>query len=208
MSFKKTNPAKGQRPKAMEQDLIDKINDGDERAFVTLYYRFYAPLCAFSMLIVGDKRLAEEIVDDVFFSLWERRGQLTIETIEPYLSRSVKYKSLTVISSAQYRHTALMETISKREIVDFIDNMLCSDDHPLSRLLEIEMSSKMNEIISRLPDECRRVYRMSREEGKSYQEIAKEIGISVNTVKYHIKKALRVISSQLFAYFIMEVLMG
>lgn len=192
----------------MEQDLIDKINEGDERAFVTLYYRYYAPLCAFSKLIVSDKRLAEEIVDDVFFSLWERRGQLTIETIEPYLSRAVKYKSLSAISSAQYRQTALMETISKREIVEFIDNMLYTDDHPLSRLLEIEMSSRMNEIVSSLPDECRRVYRMSREEGKSYQEIAKETGISVNTVKYHIKKALRIISSQLYAYLIMKVLLG
>ncbi len=85
--------------------------------------------------------------------------------------------------------------------------MLYTDDHPLSRLLEIEMSAKIDEIINNLPDECRRVYRMSREEGKSNQEIAKEIGISVNTVKYHIKKALRVISSQLLSYLILDLLM-
>ena len=192
----------------MEQNLIDRINHDDEKAFEALYSRYYAPLCAFSMLIVSDKGLAEEIVDDVFFSLWERRGQLTIETIEPYLSRAVKYKSLTEITSAHYRHAALAENISKKEIIEFIDSMLYTDDHPLSQLLEIEMCAKMNEIISNLPDECRRVYRMSREEGKSNQEIAKEIGISVNTVKYHIKKALRVISSQLLSYLIMRVLMG
>ena len=191
----------------MEQDLIDKINHDDEKAFEALYYRYYAPLCAFSMLIVSDKGLAEEIVDDVFFSLWERRGQLTIDTIEPYLSRAVKYKSLTEIASARYRHAALVENISKKEIIEFIDSMLYTDDHPLSRLLEIEMSAKMNEIISNLPDECRRVYQMSREEGKSNSEIAKEIGISVNTVKYHIKKALRIISSQLLSYLILEFLM-
>ena len=69
------------------------------------------------------------------------------------------------------------------------------------------MSAKIDEIINNLPDECRRVYRMSREEGKSNQEIAKEIGISVNTVKYHIKKALRVISSQLLSYLILDLLM-
>lgn len=57
----------------MEQDLIDRINRDDEKAFEMLYYRYYAPLCAFSMLIVNDRGLAEEIVDDVFFSLWERR---------------------------------------------------------------------------------------------------------------------------------------
>ena len=86
------------------------------------------------------------------------------------------------------------------EITD--DKMMISDSHPLGTLLERELEEEIYKAIDKLPDECRRVFDKSRFEGKSYEEISQELGISVNTVKYHIKNALASLQTNLSKYLI------
>ena len=64
-------------------------------------------------------------------------------------------------------------------------------------LLEEEMKNTAKKAVDELPTECRQVFELSRYEGKKYSEIAQELGISVNTVKYHIKNAIKILSSRL-----------
>lgn len=79
---------------------------------------------------------------------------------------------------------------------------MVSDSHPLGTLLERELEEEIYKAIDKLPNECRRVFDKSRFEGKSYEEISQELGISVNTVKYHIKNALASLQTNLSKYLI------
>nr|WP_238319211.1 sigma-70 family RNA polymerase sigma factor [Segatella baroniae] len=87
---------------------------------------------------------------------------------------------------------------------------MAADDrsHPLGHLLEKELEQAVGEAVERLPEDCRRVFKMSRFDGKKNAEIAQELGISVNTVKYHIKNALRLLQQQLGKYFVFLLLTG
>ena len=69
-----------------------------------------------------------------------------------------------------------------------------------------ELENEIYKAIDKLPDECRRVFAKSRFEGKSYEEISQELGISVNTVKYHIKNALSFLQTELSKYLIALIL--
>ena len=80
------------------------------------------------------------------------------------------------------------------------------DDYPLGKLLEKELEDEIMNAINRLPNECRRVFYMSRFENRKYEEIAQELKISVNTVKYHIKHALALLHEDLGKYLTMAMM--
>lgn len=86
--------------------------------------------------------------------------------------------------------------------VELFDNILVDDSHPLGILLEHELEDKIQEVVTRLPKDCQRVFVKSRFENKSYEEISLELNISVNTVKYHIKNALAFLNKHLSEYLI------
>ncbi len=81
------------------------------------------------------------------------------------------------------------------------------DDYPLGRLLEQELEGEIMNAIGRLPEECRKVFLLSRFEEKKYEEIATVLGISVNTVKYHIKRALNLLREDLGKYLTAAILL-
>ena len=87
------------------------------------------------------------------------------------------------------------------------DKIILSDSYPLGTLLERELENEIYKAIDKLPDECRRVFAKSRFEGKSYEEISRELGISVNTVKYHIKNALASLHVDLSKYLLSLLLL-
>ena len=154
----------------MEEQLIKKLRKGDEKAFRLLYDRHYVLLCRFANQILNNAALAEEVVDDVIFYLWEHREELHLSS---FLSP---------------------------ESMDFLDFLFVDDKQPLGMLLEQELEDELKRSIDELPLECRRVFYKSRFEQKKYEEIAEELGISVNTVKYHIKNALAFLQKRLGNY--------
>ena len=87
------------------------------------------------------------------------------------------------------------------------DKIILSDSYPLGTLLERELENEIYKAIDKLPDECRRVFAKSRFEGKSYEEISRELGISVYTVKYHIKNALASLHVDLSKYLLSLLLL-
>ena len=110
----------------------------------------------------------------------------------------MRNRCLDYLKSRQFRHEQTLSTLPD-------DSRLlersASHDHPLGYLLEKELEQTINDVIERLPADCRRIFKMSRFDGKKNIEIAQELGISVNTVKYHMKQALRLLQQQLGKYF-------
>lgn len=185
----------------MDQQLLDSLRAGDERVFRDIYHRHYVPLCRFANQILSDAALAEEIVDDVIFYLWEHRGEVEITySLRAYLMRAVRNRCLNELNSLSHREELRFSSLLMPENMDFLDTLFTDTDQPLGILLEQELEEELNRSIELLPAECKTVFKKSRFEQKKYEEIACDLGISVNTVKYHIKHALSFLQQRLGSY--------
>ena len=182
-----------------ELDLIQQLKEGREEAYRCLYERHYAVLCHAARGWVGDDYTAETLVGDVIFHLWEIRESLEIRvSLRSYLLQAVRNRCLDYLDSRKQKHEI---TFSELEGGDSLgERYILADDYPLGSLLEKELDHEIRRAISRLPEECRRVFLKSRFEEKKYEEIARELGISINTVKYHIKNALARLHERLAQY--------
>ncbi|WP_028904068.1 RNA polymerase sigma-70 factor [Prevotella sp. P6B4] len=175
--------------------IVEQLKAGNERAYKFLYDQHYQILCHAAAQYVKDDFLAETIVGDVIFHLWEVRETLEINTsLRQYLMQSVKNRCTDYLKS-QYHQKELAE-LQDFPVLLYIKD----DDYPLGRLLEQELEDEIMKAIDNLPEECQHVFRMSRFEEKKYEEIAHELKISVNTVKYHIKHALALLHADLGKY--------
>lgn len=178
-----------------ESLIVEQLKKGNERAYKFLYDQHYQILCHVAAQYVKDDFLAETIVGDVIFHLWEIRESLEINSnLRSYLLQSVSHRCMDYLKSQYHQKESAA-------LQDFpVLNYIKGDDYPLGRLLEQELESEIMQAIDKLPEECGRVFRMSRFEEKKYEEIACELNISVNTVKYHIKRALALLHEELGKY--------
>lgn len=185
----------------LEELLIKKLRKGDERAFRLLYDRHYVLLCRFANQLLNNVALAEEVVDDVIFYLWEHRQEVEIRySIRAYLMRAVRNRCLNELQLQSHREELHISSFLSPESMDFLDSLFVDNKQPLGMLLEQELEEELKRSIDELPLECRKVFYKSRFEQKKYEEIATELGISVNTVKYHIKNALAFLQRRLGSY--------
>lgn len=184
-------------------DINRAISDGEEWAYRAIYDRHYEVLCRVAYDYVKDQYLAESIVGDTIFHIWERRESLNIQgPLRRYLIRAVRNKCLDLLASQYVRRTVSEgDMVSEEESQNLLDGV--DDISPLGILLEKELEDKVVEAVESLPSECRAVFKKSRFEGKSYQEIADSLGISINTVKYHMKGAIARIYAHLERYLIL-----
>lgn len=181
--------------------IVEQLKSGNEDAYQYIYAHHYALLCHVANGYVKDSFLAETIVGDTIFHLWEIRETLEISvSIRSYLLRAVRNRCINYLNSEYERREIAFSALMPDEISD--DKVVLTDSHPLGMLLERELEEEIYKAIDKLPDECRRVFNKSRFEGKSYEEISQELGISVNTVKYHIKNALASLQMNLSKYLI------
>lgn len=186
----------------MEQDTLDALKSGDEKAFRQIYEQYYDQLCRFAAHLLRDHSVAEEIVDNAIYYLWEHRDDISItHSVCAYLFRAVRNSCLNELKKSS-RHSVfpLDSFITPEKNIGFLDYIFSDGKHPLGDLLENELESKLKEGISELPDKCREVFVKSRFEQRKYDEIAKDLGISVNTVKYHLKTALSFLRGYLADY--------
>ena len=181
--------------------IVEQLKTGNEDAYQYIYDRHYALLCHVANGYVKDQFLAETIVGDTIFHLWEIRETLEISvSIRSYLLRAVRNRCINYLNSEWEKREIAFSSLMPDEITD--DKMTISDSHPLGTLLERELEEEIYKAIDKLPNECRRVFDKSRFEGKTYEEISQELGISVNTGKYHIKNALASLQTSLSKYLI------
>jgi len=185
---------------ATEELIIKQLKDGNEKAYKYLYDHHYVVLCHIANQYINDHFLSESIVSDVIFHLWEVRESLDISiSIRSYLIRSVRNRCLNYLNTKSERQEIPFSCLYSDKNFDL--NSFFSEEHPLGSLLERELENKIQDAIQNLPDDCKRVFMKSRFEGKKYEEIAKELDFSVNTVKYHMKKALSILHKNLSDYF-------
>ena len=164
-----------------------KLNDRD--AFEEIYNRYWKKLFTIAANKIKDLDDAEEIVQDIFVALWNRRENLCISNaLNSYLAVSVKYR---VIKTLDKRSHAQKYSNYAKEVIGLIDNST-------EEWLEFEeLRSKLSEFVAELPQKCQLVFKLSRESGFSQKRIAEELGIAEKTVEAHLTKALKTLRARL-----------
>lgn len=181
-----------------DPDIIPLIAQGDKSAFETLFRNHYANLCGYAVKYVWELDQAEEIVQDLFFNLWNKRKDLYISSsIESYLFRAVRNACLNYL-----KHRKVRENYAA--IVQEHHNPgLSLNDNPVETL---ELQKKIEEAIDALPPERKKVFMLSRYEGLKYKDIADSLGISVKTVEAQMGKALKFLKEELKEFMIILIL--
>lgn len=161
--------------------LLELLSQSDEQAFMTIYHRYWQKIFTIAHNRLQNSQEAEDIVHDVFFSLWQNRQTQQIQQLENYLAVATKYKVLARIKS-QLRERQYRESIDTGIVVDMpIENRL-----HYKRILMLVMTE-----VEKLPEKCRIIFQYSRNEGMSVKQIAKVMHISPKTVENQLNKALR-----------------
>lgn len=205
--FASRKPQRSEREQEMkeeEQNIIRLLKQGENLAYKYIYDHHYTLLCSIGYEYLKDDFLAETIADDVIFHLWERRELLDITTsLRSYLVRAVRNRCINHLNLEREKREVSFSAIGCNEahILDYSEAI----EYPLAVLLENELENKITQAIENLPEDCQRVFKMSRFEEKSYEQIANELGISVNTIKYHMKNALSRLSNDLSKYLIVSL---
>jgi RNA polymerase sigma-70 factor, ECF subfamily len=172
-----------------ENYLIESIRGGDQKSFEFLFKSYYSGLCKYARNIVHNESTAEDLVMDIFLRIWESPDKLLIiSSVSGYLYQSVHNHCINYLTRKHKQFSELnAETIEKL-------NALLPEDRSADPVLGIdisELSKKIEQSIENLPAECRKIFMLSRVEELSHKEIAGKLGISENTVKVQIYRALQ-----------------
>jgi RNA polymerase sigma-70 factor (ECF subfamily) len=164
-----------------EDFLTHQFNAGSVDAYKNIFELYYRPLCSFAKKYVLDLAIAEDIVQDLFVKLWEQRNNILLKTsAKSYLFQSVKNECLNYL-----KHQNVQESY-KTHIAN-----VSTDDFFHDKLEEEEVNLLVFRTIQSLPPRCRKIFELSRFEGKSFEEIAQELSISKNTIKNQLVNALK-----------------
>lgn len=161
----------------------------DERSFEQTYRNCWKSVFGIIFHYTQDEEIAEEISQDLFASLWERREKITIKTtIEQYLNRAAKLEAFEYLRTSN----------SHREHINCALKNLCgSRNCTEEQVFFNELSGSLNLLIDELPCRCREVYRLSQEQGMNNKAIAALLVITEKTVEYHLYKALSFLRNNL-----------
>lgn len=170
----------------LDSKLTTLLSRGDEAAFTEIYNRYSEKLLAIAYQYTKDKNFAEEVVQEVFSGLWERRNQLKIDMLSAYLATAIKFSVFRTVQR-QRRRAEIVELNYKVNEADLLEETIHAKF----------LQEYINGIVEQLPEKCRLVYKYSRNKGLTNAEISEEMEIAEKTVEAHMTKALKALRNNL-----------
>ena len=156
----------------------------DKKHFEEVFTKYYSMLCIIAYDYVGDRSLAEEMVQDTFLTIWEKRNSITVTPgIKQYLVKATQNTCLQYLRKKKLE-TQSIDTISTEKMIAW------SDDYPLGQLFEKELAEIIDQTIQSFPPQIQKVFLLSRFKEMTYAQIATILNVSENTVKTQMKIAL------------------
>lgn len=170
-------------PHIDDTELLRQLRAGDESGLDGLFRRHYQDLCLRSLRIVGEHKDAEDVVQEFFVNLWNKRSVLPeIDHVAAYLRRSIRNRSLNYLRDQKRVPSGAEEDLP----------MLTTRFNATGEALEAEeLRARINRAIDTLPERCRLVFVLSRFEGLKQREIAEQLKISTKTVENQMSRAYR-----------------
>lgn len=186
---------------AITEKYITGFRNGEEKSFDFFFRQYYDALCFFSFKITGNKFVGEEIASDSFIKLWKRRtGFSNLEGIRGFLYKVTLNGSLNYLRSSKRL---------KRATNDYIYLLDGTENNIQDRLIEAEVYRQIYLAIDRLPPQCRKIF-IKLLSGKKTDQIAKELKLSVDTVRSQKARALVLLKGQMDSscYEVLLVILG
>jgi len=171
-------------------DLIISLKQGDQTAMEIIYKKHWEHVFDSAYKRIGSEDVAQDITQDIFISLWEKRETLEIrESLTAYLQGSVKYRVIN------YFRANLTKEKYSEDLLSLTGNT--SALHPTHNLAVREIHQELDQAIAELPEKMRLIFSMSRKQEKSNNEISAELNLSIQTVKNQLTAALKIIRKRL-----------
>jgi RNA polymerase sigma-70 factor, ECF subfamily len=171
-----------------DEVLFTQVKNNDAKAFEHLFKTYYASLSHYACAYVHDQDEAEEIVQDIFVKIWEKKEEITIVTsLKSYLYQAVKNKCLNYIRNKKTQHTHLT----------IIDRPEFENPQTIGEINASELNDKLYEALEELPPKCKQIFQMSRLDGMKHKEIADKLELKVKTIENQIGIALKILRSHL-----------
>ncbi|WP_211480981.1 RNA polymerase sigma-70 factor [Arcticibacter eurypsychrophilus] len=168
-----------------------EVSKGNVNSFAKIYNFFYKKLIGFSTNFVKSKELAEEVVEDVFIKLWCNREHLAdVKNITVYLYCATKNKSLNALSKEA--KSLITESLNDSYYQSYNHN-----HNPHDLMVSAEVMQALSIAIERLPERCKIIFKLVREDGLRYKEVAQILSISVNTIDSQMAIAVKRLCSEL-----------
>ncbi len=174
-----------------EKKYLELLKNGDPEGLNALFKAYFRLVCTVSFRMINDQQTAEDIGQEVFMELWKKRDRISITgSIKSYLVRAASNKTLNFIRDQKIK----LSNAEEPTVEDFggtTDTEFEGTE---------ELKEKISEAIKELPDRCRLVFLLSRDQEMSYREIAESLDISIKTVENQISKALKILRTRLAPY--------
>lgn len=170
-----------------DSELIDRLKQDDEEAIALIYKNYWEPLYRAAYNIIKDRDICEDMVQELFIRLWNNRHAIEITvSLKAYLHASIRYEV--------YRQIRMGRV--KEHIYDqLLERLHAPGVH--ANIEYEELVAQISAIVNQLPEKCREVYKLSRQENLTHKQIAERLNISTKTVENHLTKALRQLRTSL-----------
>lgn len=170
-----------------DQELQAKIMEGEESAFSELYDRYSPALALYIKRFVNSSDLSEDLTQEVFIKMWQQRSKLEeVRSIKAYLFIMARNHTLNSLKKALRSDVAMGEVINS-----FVEQRNNTEEELLAK----EYLEYLEKALAALPLRTREIFKLCRQEGKSYDEVALALGISRNAVKNHMVGSMKVLSA-------------
>ncbi|ARS40281.1 hypothetical protein CA265_11710 [Sphingobacteriaceae bacterium GW460-11-11-14-LB5] len=172
-----------------EKSLLNALIGGDRKAFIQIYEYYWLPLLLHAERMLNDEQQAQDVVQDVFVMLWEKRDTLIIQSsIKGFLYAATRNRILNVFKKEKVKANHF-NTLANSEESETIQTDYLIREKELEALIESE--------IEKLPPKMRTVFLLKRKDQLSYKEISTTLGISDLTVKTQMNKAIKILRLRL-----------
>jgi RNA polymerase sigma-70 factor, ECF subfamily len=182
-----------------EQYLIKGLKTRNKVVFDFIFHYYYSGLCAYCERITGKQEVAEDIVQELFVTLWLKHEQIRItSSLKNYLFTSVKNRSLDYLKREKRRLHNLEHIAEGQELPENLSSLWFA---------EAELQAVVEKSLEKLPPRCREIFELSRFQGLKNQEIADKLGLSKRTVELQVSNALKQLRIDLKDYLPLFLLM-
>jgi RNA polymerase sigma-70 factor (family 1) len=171
-----------------DEILVKLLKGGDEDALKEIYNRYWRPCYLHVIRKIRLNEAAEELVQNLFVSLWERRDTAQVSNLQAYLHAALKYQIITYIRASVVREKYLRSVKLQGAEAD-----PAKPSEAESVLLLHELSGAIETAVVQLPEKSRLIFRLSRFEHRSNKEISQSMAISEKAVEYHITQSLKLL---------------
>ncbi|MFB2120713.1 RNA polymerase sigma-70 factor [Parapedobacter sp. 2B3] len=165
-----------------DAELLSRIGKDDQAAFEELYRRYWRRCYMQVVRRSGDETLAEDITQNVFLSLWEKRKSLRIEQVGAYLFSAVRFRFITYLKAQLHEETYALHLLRNGR----------DSQNPVETSMRIkELNDAIDKGVAMMPPKTKTIYTLSRSEHYSVKEIANKLNLSEKAVEYHITQSLK-----------------